>query len=330
MIAFKYTTENSEKVQVKLTFEEKNLSFNGNSYPYSTISFKHNPQSDSVELYLHDATIIECKNNSELEKFIQLNKEKEKFNFLKVVGIKYGVIFPIIILIAALFYESYDQFLPKISKSIAMDIPKENAYKIGKDTLELLDKEYLEPSKLSLERQEALQKKCYKEMKYLKDLPEIKIIFRSSKDLGANALALPNGTVILLDDLVKLSSNDDEVFAIVAHEVGHVYHRHALRQLIQESVLYLGLIFVTGDVTSFATVAGLLPVVLMQQHYSKEFEFEADLYAYDLMKKQKIDPKNFATMLQKIEKSHGKVKSEKYYYLNSHPNTQERIKIFLQ
>lgn len=330
MIAFKYTPKNPEKIQVTLTFEGKNLFADNTPYPYSTISFKPNLRTDSVELYLYDETIVEFKNSVELENFIQSNKEKEKFAFLKIIGIKYGIIFPIIILIVAFFYASYDQFLPKISKNIAMDIPKENAYDIGKDTLEILDKEYLEPSNLSVERQEILQKKFYGRMKHLKDLPEIKITFRSSKELGANALALPDATVILLDDLVKLSSNDDEIFAIVAHEVGHVYHRHALRQLIQDSVLYVGLIFVTGDVTSFATVAGLLPVILMQQHYSKEFEFEADLYAYNLMKKQKINPKYFATMLQKIEKSHGNVKSEKYYYLNSHPDTKERIKIFLQ
>jgi len=330
MIAFKYTLKKPEKIQVTLTFDGKHLFVDNTPYLYSTVSFNNKLQTNSVELYLHDETIIESKNTVELERFIQSNKEKEKFAFLKIMGIKYGTILPIVSLIITFFYTSYDHFLPKITKTIAMDIPKENAYSIGQDTLNLLDKRYLDPSNLSLERQEALQKKFYGRIKNLKDLPKISIIFRSSKELGANALALPNGTIILLDDLVTLSSNDDEIFAIVAHEIGHVYHRHALRQLIQDSVLYVGLVFVTGDVTSFTTVAGLLPVILMQQHYSKEFEFEADLYAYYLMKKQRIDPKNFVKIVQKIEKSHANVQNDKYYYLNSHPTTKERIKIFLQ
>jgi len=326
MTAYQYTTRTPNKIQISLDFQGKNITVNGNSYSYNSISFALND--NIAKLYLPNETIIECDNSQELKNFIKTNQEKEKFAFIKVSGIKYGIIFPIVLMIIASFYASYELFLPKLCKTIAMDIPKEHAYSIGNDTLEVLDKEYLIPSKLSIERQNHLKVKLQGQMKNLKGLPKIEIIFRSSKDLGANAFALPNGTVVLLDDLVYLSSNDDELFTVVAHEIGHVYHRHALRQLIQNSVLYVGYIFLVGDVASVTTIAGLLPVVLLQQHYSKEFELEADRYAYAMTKARKIDPKNFITILQKIEKSQKKDKASKHYYLSSHPSIEERIKIF--
>ncbi len=328
MTAYQYSTRAPYKIKITLDFQGKNITANGNLYSYNTISFAVNHNDNTVKLYLPNETIIECDNSQELEHFIKTNLKKERFAFIKVAGIKYGIIFPIVLIIIAGFYATYELFLPKLSKTIAMDIPKEHAYSIGKDTLEVLDKEYLIPSDLPIEHQNHLKMKLQAQMKHLKGLPKIKIIFRSSKDLGANAFALPNGTVVLLDDLVHLSSNDNELFTVVAHEIGHVYHRHALRQLIQSSVLYIGYIFLVGDVTSLTTIAGLLPVVLIQQHYSKEFELEADRYAYNLTKAHKIDPNNFIAILQKIKKSHKKDQTNKHYYLSSHPSIEERIKIF--
>ena len=50
---------------------------------------------------------------------------------------------------------------------------------------------------------------------------------RSGEALGANALALPSGIVIMTDDLVALAKSDDEIGAVMAHELGHVRGRHA-------------------------------------------------------------------------------------------------------
>ena len=47
---------------------------------------------------------------------------------------------------------------------------------------------------------------------------------------------LPDGQIVLLDELVQMPADEEEVLAILAHELGHVRHRHGLTQLIQSSV----------------------------------------------------------------------------------------------
>lgn len=330
MQAFKIIPQTQEKVPVSVAFFKKELFLYDTSYTFKSMSFTYQKHTNEYLFYLHDGTVLACSNTPEVHDFITQNQEKERFEPLQILGVKIGIILPAIALIAALIYGSYNFFLPTISKEIAMGISQEHAYALGEDTLEALDANYLTPSALPQARQDALRTRFLQKLVPNDKLPEIQIVFRSSKKLGANALALPNATVVLLDDLVALAHDDDEIFAIVAHEIGHIYHRHALRQLIQDSVLYVGLVFITGDVTSFATVAGLLPVVLLQQHYSKDFEREADTYAYNMLVEQNIDPQNFISMLEKIAKSHKLEETQEYYYLSSHPDIQERKKIFMQ
>ncbi len=59
--------------------------------------------------------------------------------------------------------------------------------------------------------------------------------FRASPIIGANAFALPGGIVIVTDQLMQLAEHDDEILAVLAHEIGHVKHRHVLRGLPQDS-----------------------------------------------------------------------------------------------
>jgi Zn-dependent protease with chaperone function len=329
MKVIKYLNSPNSATETEVNFSKNQLLLNGMSYSYKGTSFDYDSKIDKYKIYLYDGQVLECPNNEELKNFILKNKELEKFNILKVFGFKIGFILPAVVLILALLYASYKVFLPTISKNIAMDISKEKAYSLGKNSLDNLDKTYLHKSKIPIKKQEKLSKYFQEKIKKIKKLPKINIVFRSSEKLGANAFALPNGTIILLDKLVELADNKEQIFSVVAHELGHIYHRHTLRNLIQDSVLVVGLVFVTGDVTSLATVAGLMPVVLLQQHYSREFEIESDKYAYDLLKENEIDPKIFISMLKKIINTK-KDKKEEYYYLKSHPNIVEREKLFVK
>ena len=63
------------------------------------------------------------------------------------------------------------------------------------------------------------------------------------------------------------------VAAVVAHEMGHVHHRHGLRQLIQSSAIAVVVGLWIGDFDSMLTVAS---TVLLGSAYSREFEYEAD------------------------------------------------------
>ena len=69
--------------------------------------------------------------------------------------------------------------------------------------------------------------------------PFIRLEVRSAPQIGANAFALPSGIIVVTDELVALSEDDDELAAVIAHELGHVHHRHIMRTVIQNSAAAL-------------------------------------------------------------------------------------------
>lgn len=153
------------------------------------------------------------------------------------------------------------------------------------------------------------------------------IVFRDGGKIGANALALPGGTIVVTDQLVKLADDDEQVLGVLAHELGHVRGRHSLRQLLQTSVVGMVVAWYTGDASSLlATV----PTVLLDTKYSRDFEREADAYSAAMMSANHIPPERLATLLDKLEKEFhpdGKVDGGSLEdYFSTHPNTGERIK----
>ena len=51
---------------------------------------------------------------------------------------------------------------------------------------------------------------------------------------------------MLLDELVTYVEDDDVVFAVLAHELGHVTGRHALRQVMRSAVVAMGVSLIVG------------------------------------------------------------------------------------
>jgi Zn-dependent protease with chaperone function len=147
--------------------------------------------------------------------------------------------------------------------------------------------------------------------------------------LGANAFALPGGSIVVLDELVSLADNDQEILAVLAHEMGHISEKHALRQMLQASVVGLAMAWYIGDVSSLLAAA---PTVLLQTRYSRDFERNADTFAAEMLRANGIPASRLADILQKLEAAHQtettqiSAKSAKAMdYLSSHPNTEERI-----
>jgi len=149
--------------------------------------------------------------------------------------------------------------------------------------------------------------------------------FRAAPAIGANAFALPSGTVVITDDLVRLAEDDGELLGVLAHEVGHVVNRHALRQVLEDSAATVLIASVSGDIVSTSTLAAGLPVALLQAHHSRAFETEADTYALAWMRAHGVAPRHFAALLERLQSAHGDGVPA---YLSSHPATAERIARF--
>jgi Zn-dependent protease with chaperone function len=126
----------------------------------------------------------------------------------------------------------------------------------------------------------------------------ISLHFRAG--LGVNALALPDGSIILTDDLLYFVSSAQELYGIVAHEIGHVRERHSLHMLIQHSLLTFFWDAITGDLNSTAAFASTLPLVLQSTAYSRQFERAADDYAMALLQQKNIDTRYLANFFIRI------------------------------
>jgi len=231
-----------------------------------------------------------------------------------------------IALVAATLWVLLYRVLPVAVEQIADRIPVEAEAALGHEALAGIDKGFMEPSKLPPGRQKTLGTK-FEAMARLADPPvPYRLEFRASPVIGPNAFALPSGIIVMTDELVKRARNDQEVLAVLAHELGHVHHRHTMRRLLEGSAIALIIAAVTGDIASTTSLAAAAPAVLLQAKYSRDNEREADAYAVALMRKAGIDPRHFAAILARLEddeQPRGVFPS----FLLSHPPTEERAKV---
>lgn len=226
------------------------------------------------------------------------------------------------VLAAAAFWLIVDFGLPAAAAMIAARIPLEAEAVLGRETLAGMDRYAMRPSQLPAARQAALRAKLAAMTRAAGEAAPYRLEFRASPGIGANAFALPSGIVVVTDELVRLAKNDGEVLAVLAHELGHLHHRHAMRRLLEASATGLVVAGITGDVASASSLMASAPTVLLQSKYSRDNEREADRYAIEMLRKAGASPRAFGDILARMEaKSRG---GGVPAFLSSHPATEER------
>ncbi len=138
-----------------------------------------------------------------------------------------------------------------------------------------------------------------------------------------NAFALPGARILIFRPILERASSPDEVAGVLAHEIGHVVHRDAMRALIHDGALSLMVGAVLGDITGGSTIA-ILSKMMLGSAYSRENESEADEVSVDLMRKAGADPRAINGFFRKIAPL-GDAKPSVFDALSSHPVTSERI-----
>lgn len=206
--------------------------------------------------------------------------------------------------------------LPEAARFLAQQLPQRAVQNISNVALTELDQKYFIPSRLPGDRQDQIRARGVAFLSRT-GTPSWRLHFRASRNLGSNAFALPSGDIILLDQLV-LQLDEGEINAVLAHELGHVIHRHALRLIIQKTTIAITLAAWFGDVSSAA--AGISSV-LLQSGYSREAELEADAYAARLLLSCCQSAEPMISSLGKLERP----RRNSSGLLNTHPDTRQRI-----
>ena len=149
------------------------------------------------------------------------------------------------------------------------------------------------------------------------------------EDDSANAFALPGGKIGVHTGLLKVAKNQDQLAAVLAHEIAHVLAQHGAERVSQQFATRAGLDLV-GTVAGPETqtkqqLLGLLGLgaqygILLP--YSRAQETEADVYGLELMARAGFDPRASVDLWQNMKALGGAAPPE---FLSTHPAPDTRI-----
>jgi Zn-dependent protease with chaperone function len=230
------------------------------------------------------------------------------------------------VLVAALATAAFAFYgVPAMAGWLAHHTPASVARYTTQQTLLTLDKIALKPSKTSLSVQKHYQALLGAVAAGAPaSASGYRLLFRDAPGIGPNAFALPDGTVIITDQMIPMVKSEDEIEGVFAHEVSHVVHDHGLQRIYQASLVPATIAFVTGDATQIGHFATILPGILLQAAYSRGFEQQADDDAARQLRRMGKNPAALADLLERLDKKmcgHGGCGPS---WLGSHPATALR------
>ena len=236
-----------------------------------------------------------------------------------------GVAVAGVAIVAALLVAGYVWGLPASAVRIAAYVPVETERELGIQVLRWLDKHgWLTPTRIDTMKQMSIRKDFDELRRGLQYEDLFRLEFRNSRFLGANALAFPGGTVLVTDEMVNKAASPDEIAAVLAHEIGHVQQRHMIRLVLQDSAVALAAAAITGDAATLSVAVSGLPALLVQAKYSREFEEEADEFAFQLLRRRGRSPEAFATLMERLAGKDADMERS-LGFLSTHPVTADRV-----
>ena len=158
------------------------------------------------------------------------------------------------------------------------------------------------------------------------------IVFDSSQ---VNAFALPGGKIGVYTGILNVTENQDQLGAIIGHEVGHVIEHHSNERMSANKLQNMGMAAATAAVglTDVENKGlwmaglglGLQYGVIMP--YGRSHESEADIVGQDLMARSGFEPSASIKLWQNMAKlSEGSGQSAPAEFMSTHPSNQTRIK----
>lgn len=138
-----------------------------------------------------------------------------------------------------------------------------------------------------------------------------------------NAFALPGGYVVLFDGLISSSKSAEEVAGVLAHEMGHVIHRHSTQGMLRQMGISMIFNMMMGDFGG--TLGGQLGSVILSSSYSREAESEADTTGVRVLQAAGVRPTGLAAFFKRLQKEGAELPSA-FQILSTHPSFAQRIK----
>lgn len=146
-----------------------------------------------------------------------------------------------------------------------------------------------------------------------------------------NAASLPGGAIYIHRGLFEILATEDELVAVIAHEIGHIVARHAIHQLtftLQAQALLKPLLDnlarQNGAFESILQQSGGAVALIARLAFSRHDELEADRLGFHETLLAGWDPRGFLKMFTALEEKESANASTHQSNFPTHPPTAER------
>ncbi len=149
-----------------------------------------------------------------------------------------------------------------------------------------------------------------------------------------NAFAAPGGLILVTRGMVRLCKSEDDLAAVLAHEISHVQGQHGLKSIKNSRLTTAFTIIGSEAAKSYgpAQLSKLTEVfqgsitditsTLMKSGYSRDLEREADKGAVTILRRVGYDPGALIIMLTEMKKQ---LKPGGLDFAKTHPDPKDRI-----
>lgn len=140
-----------------------------------------------------------------------------------------------------------------------------------------------------------------------------------------NAFALPGGSVLVTDDLIREAETPDELAAVVAHEVAHIEKRHVMQAVWRSLGVGLLLDAVVGGGTGAGQQAVLLAGQATDLRYGRDAELEADQRGQALLVAAGLSSQGMAPFFERMHRAgESKRLATAAEFVSTHPDSGRR------
>lgn len=149
-----------------------------------------------------------------------------------------------------------------------------------------------------------------------------------------NAFAAPGGFIFVTRGMLKLCRSEDALAAVLAHEIGHIEHKHGINS-IQKSRITSALSLIGKKVADeygnedlkeitdeFGDSINDIINTMVVKGYSRSSEYEADISAIRLLAKTGYSQNSMIGMLKEMDK---RLKNDSAGFGSTHPTAKDRI-----
>ncbi len=159
--------------------------------------------------------------------------------------------------------------------------------------------------------------------------------FRIIDEKDVNAFSVPGGFIFVNKGLLDFVSSDDELAAVLAHEIAHASHRHVMKLIrddarVQQSVLLPALLvgvfgrLPSQDFAGLMTGAQLYRIARVSS-FSQEAEVDSDLTALEYLRRSPYNPVGLLVFMERLAAEERKRPQIDWGIFRTHPITRERV-----